>query len=541
MRVRVSTEEQAERGYSIEEQDRLIREAIKKNGWGEPVDMYRDAGWSGAREDRPDFQRMLGDLDRFDVVVIWAMDRLTRDLLMFAKLVKQFTAAKVRIESLTAHVDLGTPEGEAMAGIAAVFGQFERKRIGERVKACLDARARQGRHTGGAAPYGYTWQDKDLVVEPSEAEVVKRIYADYCNGLGQRGIVRALNAERVPTRHGGDWQQSSISRLLSAPLYIGKLEYDGEVWPGRHEAIIGEDTWNRVQAIKSGEHRRKGGRQADSPHLLTRGILRCPTCGSAMIPRKARPGVERDRYVCRGRIERGTGFCAQPSIRRELIDEPFLSHLLDGYIDIEATRRRIEERTSSLLGRARDAVTEREREVARIERALQTTERDYDAGDLTGKQYSGRQARLSDELTGATNALSHAVAHTQRLEQDEPVGDTEQMLLDLLARLKQAASAQADAAPDLPALRNLIGDMFESIQMVRSGEWPPAAGPIEGFTPFEGDVPASPQVEDGRYWLLTSLRWSAVDTGTFKPIGHEIPVAVWQAYPDGFLCRYCWW
>ena len=121
--------------------------------------MFPDPGYSGASEDRPGLQAMLARLDEIDVIVVWAMDRLTRDVELFAKLAKRLNAANVRVESLTAHVDLATPEGEAMAGVSAVFGQFERKRIAERVSAALKARKVKGLHNGGPPPDG--WMDVD--------------------------------------------------------------------------------------------------------------------------------------------------------------------------------------------------------------------------------------------------------------------------------------------------------------------------------------------------------------------------------------------
>jgi hypothetical protein len=191
----------------------------------------------------------------------------------------------------------------------------------------------------------------------------------------------------------------------------------------------------------------------------------------------------------------------------------------------------------------REAVREREVEAARIERALAATERDYDAGDITARQYSAREARLAGELEGARNALQRARDHADQVEQSGAVpGDAEQAVLKHLAALKAAASGQAGAAPDLNALRNVIGDMFEYVQLVRAGDLlPPASAPTGGLMPIEGDVPTPPRVDGGRYWLLAPLRLSAVDAVTFKPIGQEMPVPVSQAYPEGFLCRYCWW
>src|SRR5204862_1083439 len=144
--------------------------------------------------------------------------------------------------------------------------------------------------------------------------------------------------------------------------YVGRIETKDaagqpQVHDGQHDPIVDHDLWQRVQAVRAGASRRKGGRQVEGGHLLVRGVLRC-TCGAAMTPRRARPGVERERYVCSGRIEHGPGYCSQPSIRRERIDGPLLATLLDGYIDVEATRESIEQRARSALAAARQAASD---------------------------------------------------------------------------------------------------------------------------------------------------------------------------------------
>ena len=155
--VRVSTDEQAEEGHSISRQAELIEEHIAQQEAWELIEdgMFKDPGCSGATLDRPDLQRMLKRLDDFDVLVVWSMDRLTRDVEFFARLAKTLTAANVRIDSLTTHVDLTTPEGEAHAHMSAVFGQLERKRIAERVRMALAARKAKGEHNGGPPPDGW--------------------------------------------------------------------------------------------------------------------------------------------------------------------------------------------------------------------------------------------------------------------------------------------------------------------------------------------------------------------------------------------------
>ena len=145
-------------------------------------------------------------------------------------------------------------------------------------------------------------------------------------------------------------------------------------------------------------------------HLLVKGLLRCGVCGDAMLPRKSyrgRPEV----YVCRSKCERS---CAMPSVRREKADEPFLASLLDSYIDLDETRRRLEARMESDLSLVREAVGEREAEVAGIERALTATERGFDAGVLSDRQYAKREARLTEESWKGRRTRSSGLRSTPR-------------------------------------------------------------------------------------------------------------------------------
>jgi site-specific DNA recombinase len=544
--TRVSTEEQADHGYSIDEQERRCRQFIEQqedDGWTY-VDTFAERGVSGTLRNREALDRLLERTDEFDVVVINSLDRLGRSTKNLLELYDRFERDKVALVFLRERLDTTTPVGRLLRTVLSAIAEFERDLIAERTSSSLAARARKGSHTGGPRPYGYAWINQELVVEPAEAEIVKRIFADYATrGMSQRSIVRSLNDDGVRAQTGGEWRQSAIARMLANRIYAGQIEFKGDVIDGRHDEIVSLDLWNRAQEVRAGALKRGGGRNPDGAHLLVRGVLRCPLCRSAMLPRKARPGVERERYVCSGRIEHGSGFCAQPSIRRELIDEPFLAHLLDGYIDLEATRKRIEERLQEASGLAREAVAHAEGEVARIERAVATTERDYDAGDITGKQYAAREARLTEELDGAGAALGQARDRVAAIESAGPVGDAEQALLDYLADLKRATAAGAGAAPDLNALRNVIHRMFESIKLE---PWD------EGIALAYGDASGPPLMvsrvpvgEGRRYWLIPTLRSSAVEAGTLRPIGQEMPVPPSPQYPtipsDNFLCRYCWW
>jgi hypothetical protein len=265
-----------------------------------------------------------------------------------------------------------------------------------------------------------------------------------------------------------------------------------------------------------------------------------------------RKGIERERYVCRRRIEEGPGACDQPSVRRELIDQPFLAHPLDGYLDLEATRQRISERAASSRSVAEEAVEQAQNEAGRAESRLARVQRGWQDGVLDDDDYRQQRDQVRDELDAAQAALRRAEDHLTALI-EQPDVDAEQVLLSHLAALKRAVSDTGQAAADLDTLRGVIGQMFQSVELIDHANpfgarsYPttiPEGNSTEGgVVTHPPGVERDPQVGDGdrRYWLLLKLRSSAVDPATFKPTGQLTPVPPSPQYPHGFLCRYCWW
>jgi len=522
----------------LAEDREAIRERCEANGW-ELVEVFDDGGHQGDDPDRPGLAALLDALDRIDVVILRSIDRLARDPMILGLATNAFRKADVRLESfVTGPIDIETPQGEFTSSLFAAIGKFEKRQTGQRVKQARKGRARAGDMPGGTAPYGYAWRDKRLVIVPGQAKVVKRIYDAYLAGEGQRAIVRALNDDNVPTAKAiGIWQQSAVSRILGSVTYSGRIEFGGEVMPANHEAIVSVEVWERAHAIRNRGARRKGGRHAEGGHLLVRGVLRC-VCGEAMIPRKARPGAERERYVCRGRIEHGAEFCSQPSIGREQIDAPLLATLLDGYVDFEATCQRIEDRAESVVALAREARDQADVELAAIDRRLARILRGWQDDVIDDAEYARQRFDLDVQRLGAAAALEQATEHVEAVGQGSVPGDAEQALLDHLASLKRAVSGGVGSAPNLHALRNIIAEMFLRIELVRSGEAPRGGVPMaDDISGVDGDAAG----EDSGYWLHLALRPSMVDQRTWRPIGQAMPVPVWQSYPPGFLARYCWW
>jgi site-specific DNA recombinase len=298
--VRVSTQEQVEHGLNLEEDKLRIREMCEQRGW-ELVEIYDDGGTQGDDPNRPGLLRLLAEAQRFDVVIIRAQDRITRDPGIWATVTAALALADVDLETFNGPIDFRSPAGEFSSNVMAAMGKLEKRLIGQRTKQALAARARKGLHTGGPAPFGYRWRDKQLVQMPAEARIVERIFSDYLNGKGQRLLARELL-----------WPQSKVCRIVGSEFYAGKVNgVDGQ-----HEAIISAEVFERARQLRTKRGKTAGGRHADGGHLLTHGMLRCGRCGEAMIPRKRRPGIERDRYICGGRIKHGPGSCSTPSIPR---------------------------------------------------------------------------------------------------------------------------------------------------------------------------------------------------------------------------------
>jgi hypothetical protein len=249
-----------------------------------------------------------------------------------------------------------------------------------------------------------------------------------------------------------------------------------------------------------------------------------------MLPRKARPGIERERYVCSGRIADPRS-CSQRSIRRELIDEPFLATLLDTYIDLDATRARIDVRASAALTAARGVFEQAQHETAKAEAALVRVERDYLDGKLAVDKWQRFEAKLTAELEAAQASEQRARDHVEQMER-AGAGDAETMLLDLLARLKRAVGEGVGAAPDLHALRNVIGQLFASIDLVLNDDGSYLLLP---WLRVE-------RLDDGRWDYEAAGRRQALPVGgaeTLSPTGQETPSPPEQSYPPTFFSRYC--
>jgi len=260
--LRVSTEEQSREGYSIAAQrDRLLA-FCKAQGW-DVVGIYADEGYSSATLDRPQLARLREDVKagRVNLVLVWKVDRLSRRVSHLAALVDEFDRHNCAFRSVTEPFDTSHAAGRAFLQMLGVFAEFERELIRERTRHGIHQRIRAGHLHGRPEALGYRAPGNGQVwqVDEREAEVVRWIYRQYLSGVGSLRIAQALR-EGVPglpsdilRAEFGHLSPHSVADrvrwILQNPIYAGYTTLNGDLLPGRHEAIIPPEDWHRVQEI----------------------------------------------------------------------------------------------------------------------------------------------------------------------------------------------------------------------------------------------------------------------------------------------------
>lgn len=292
--VRVSTREQAEKGYSIGEQEERARAYCKAKGWT-VIAVISDPGYSGAKRDRPGLNKLVKAAAgrQCDAVLVWKLDRLSRSQKDTLYLIEDvFLKNGVAFVSMNENFDTSTAFGRAMVGILSVFAQLEREQIRERTAIGREGRAKAGYfHGGGFAPIGYDYIKKadggaGLVVNEYEAMQVREVFSLYLQGWSVHKIQQYLS-ERYTTKYGTWQSDTSVRSVLTTPLYLGQISYGGKVYKGQHEALISQEIFDKARArfssLKWQPQPVQAGIGQKSPfqsvHILG-GILWCGRCGA---------------------------------------------------------------------------------------------------------------------------------------------------------------------------------------------------------------------------------------------------------------------
>jgi site-specific DNA recombinase len=317
--TRKSSEEGLEQEFNSLDAQREACEAYiasqKPEGWVLVPDRYDDGGISGATLERSGLQRLLADIEarRVDVVVVYKIDRLSRALMDFAKLVEVFDRNSVTFVSVTQSFNTTTSMGRLTLNILLSFAQFEREVIGERIRDKFAASRKKGMWMGGFVPLGYDVKDRKLVVNEADAKTVRMIFERFTKIGSATTLVRALRAEGVTGRYGKLVDKGYIYKLLNNRTYIGLVVHKGAAYPGEHVAIVSQALWDKVHSILADSPRQRAARtRAQTPALL-KGLIFGPT-GRAMTPTHTRKYGRLYRYyVSTDVLKRDANAC---SVRR---------------------------------------------------------------------------------------------------------------------------------------------------------------------------------------------------------------------------------
>src|SRR5437763_7273906 len=425
--TRKSTEEGLEQEFNSLDAQRESAQAYiasqQDEGWVCLPDRYDDGGFTGGNTERPALQRLLADIGegKVDAVVIYKIDRLSRSLLDFAKMMDVFEKHRVALVSVTQQFNTATSMGRLVLNVLLSFAQFEREIIAERTRDKIAATRRKGKWAGGRPILGYDVDAKGgkLLLSEDEAVQVRAIFQLYLELQGLLPVVEELarrgwTNKRWTNRQGqeaggGPFTRTSLYRLLTNVAYTGRVRYKGEVHAGEHPPIVDVELFQRVQALLRQNKVSGGADVRNAFGFVLKGLLRCVPCQCAMTPtHTSRDANKRYRYyVCSTATRHGRKTCPSPSVSAAEIEHFVVERIrcigtdpaLQQQVFAEAVRQD-ETRLAELEAQRRSL----EKDLARWHAQLRTHARDHDAAEVDGAAL-GFLADLQERVGSAEQHL----------------------------------------------------------------------------------------------------------------------------------------
>ena len=344
--TRKSTEEGLEQSFNTLDAQRDAGESFinsqHSEGWVALPQKYDDGGYTGANMDRPALKRLLSDVQSgvVNCVVVYKVDRLTRSLLDFARIIEILDKSNATFASVTQQFNTTTSLGRLTLNILLSFAQFEREMISERTHDKMAAARRRGKWVGGNPVLGYDVvpQGGALIVNQEEAQRVREVFALYLEFGSLIPVVEELDRrdwrmKAWTTRDGRQVGGKPIAKntlynLLTNMIYTGKVTYGGQVYEGEHERIVDDEVWNKVQTTL-GRNGRRGGRNIGNKHgALLKGLVRCATCDVGMIHTYVQKKNRAYRYyVCVKAHQRGWAQCETRCVSAPALESAVLEQI----------------------------------------------------------------------------------------------------------------------------------------------------------------------------------------------------------------------
>ncbi|MGK5512251.1 recombinase family protein [Brevibacillus formosus] len=402
---RVSTDIQAEEGFSLEAQRVRLEAYAASQGWT-IIDDYCDEGFSAKNTDRPEMQRLIVDIQskKFDVVLVYRLDRFVRSVTDLHELLQLMDKHEVKFKSATEIFDTTSATGRLFITLIATLAQWERETIAERVHMAMTKKAEQGMRNGGIAPYGYDLIDGKLLVNESEAKWVRYLFNRYLN-VGSQSLAKELNGKGLKTKKGDIWSDFSIRYILRNPIYTGIVRWNYESTSngtrkrtGKEiiqeyeqegfEPLIDRDQFELVQQTM--QRRSVMAFRSDNAYPFS-SVAKCNRCGYSFsgASKKLKSGKVHRYYKCRGRIN--FGVCDIQLISEDVIEHAFLQLL-----DLAETEIDIQQPEEMMT------IEEVQRQQAHLRRKRERAEELYLEGDISKERYN----KLLEDIRAEESTLA---------------------------------------------------------------------------------------------------------------------------------------
>jgi site-specific DNA recombinase len=469
--IRVSTDEQAKHGNSIEEQKERIIQYCKMNGLGTPV-FYVDDGYSGKNMKRPELTRLLRNVEAGEVamVITTKLDRLSRKLYHTLKIIDQLQRCHCKYTCLNMDMDLNTPQGMLMLQNMGSFAEFEREMTRERVRDNLLSIARKASETKKAFTipcYGYDTVDEKFVINEEEAENVRMIVNWLLEGYGPRLIATRLNSPEynVKTKVGGLWYPNTVRQLVKRETLFGALVYNRtyrrngegktlkrpkEEWiviEDHHPAIIDRETWEEIQITLQG--RKRSHKQANNERWLLSGLLYCGHCGHKMVGYARHKHVKATnkiqdyfRYKCAGYTEKG--ICYHHWIDRDDIENLVVDQLKEIAASSQPSKLQL---VISATKSNEDELRDLQIKLERLDQKMQRQIEAYEDELISADDLKRARQRIDDDRV-------RLHAEIDKLKSGETEGSVDKVASSVKKRENQIGSG--DRLTQKNAIRQLI-------------------------------------------------------------------------------------
>jgi site-specific DNA recombinase len=446
--LRISTDEEHQ-PFSLEAQRHRLGAFIESQpGWRQTA-IYEDQV-SGAKANRPALDKALADAraGRFDVLLVYRVDRFARSLKVLVGLLEELDHAGVAFRSATEPIDTATPTGRMLVQLLGVFAEFERATIIDRVIAGMERKAARGHWPGGALPYGLTVDDdKRLCAIDTELAVVRSIFERYAAGdRGTAAIAAELNTEGLRTRAGRAWSGKGVVDILRNRAYLGQVFFRG-AWHPSAEPFIDTALFNRAQTIldERGACRTTRSKTAHPDYLLT-GLIKCARCQRNYVGVSGTGKRHRYRYyMCWTRNRYGTGACDADTLRADELEDAVLAAVNDLYTHpdllLDALTGHRDKRDADASRHAHELASI-DAELCKTERAIERYMLAFENGTLPEASFAGRL----EQLTRTTEALHARRAAAMNVDDVSPAAPSIDDLARVAADLRHAIGEAPETA-----------------------------------------------------------------------------------------------